>query len=231
MLDDFYSPFKKDVEKTIETAERISGERDLGTDPQSGKPVIARMGRYGPMVQIGTSEGEEKPRFARLKQNQSIETISLDEALELFKLPLTLGEYEGSEVSVNVGRFGPYVKFGEQFISIPKGEEPLNVDLDRAIELIKEKQRVDAPIAHFQGQPVTKGKGRFGPFIKWGDLYVNVPRAYNFDQLNALLSMFAGRILPQVFQVGDDVCSNGDDPVTHRSEYLMIGIVNEMEKG
>ena len=184
MLDDFYSPFKKDVEKTIETAERISGERDLGTDPQSGKPVIARMGRYGPMVQIGTSEGEEKPRFARLKQNQSIETISLDEALELFKLPLTLGEYEGSEVSVNVGRFGPYVKFGEQFISIPKGEEPLNVDLDRAIELIKEKQRVDAPIAHFQGQPVTKGKGRFGPFIKWGDLYVNVPRAYNFDQLS-----------------------------------------------
>jgi DNA topoisomerase-1 len=184
MLDDFYSPFKKDVEKTIETAERIRGERELGADPQSGKPVVARMGRYGPMVQIGRTDDDEKPRFARLKQNQSIETISLNEALDLFKLPLALGEYEGLEVSVNIGRFGPYIKFGEQFISIPKGEEPLNVDLERAAELIREKQKVDAPIADFQGQPVTKGKGRFGPFLKWGDLYVNVPRAYNFDHLS-----------------------------------------------
>jgi DNA topoisomerase-1 len=184
MLDEFYSPFKKDVEKTIETAERARGERELGTDPQSGKPVFARMGRYGPMVQIGLTEDEEKPRFAKLKQTQSIETISLEEALDLFKLPLTLGEYEGQEVSVNIGRFGPYVKFGEQFISIPRGEEPLDLDLDRAIELIKEKQRVDAPIASFQGQPVTKGKGRFGPFLKWGDLFINIPKAYNFDQLS-----------------------------------------------
>lgn len=184
MLDEFYSPFKKDVEKTIETAERISGERELGTDPQSGKPVIARMGRYGPMVQIGSADDEEKPRFARLKQNQSIETITLEEALDLFKLPLTLGDYKEQEVSVNVGRFGPYVKWGEQFISIPKGEDPLEVDLDRAIELIIEKQKIDAPIGEFQGKPVTKGKGRFGPFIKWGDLYVNVPKAYNFDQLS-----------------------------------------------
>lgn len=184
MLTDFYDPFKKDVEKTIETAERIKGERELGPDPQSGKAVVARMGRYGPMVQIGAAEEEEKPRFARLKQNQSIETISLEEALDLFRLPLTLGEYEGQEVSVNVGRFGPYVKLGEQFISIPKGEEPLDLDLDRAIELIKEKQRVDAPIAQYKDQPVTKGKGRFGPFLKWGDLYINVPRAYNFDNLS-----------------------------------------------
>jgi DNA topoisomerase-1 len=95
-----------------------------------------------------------------------------------------LGEYEGQEVSVNVGRFGPYVKLGEQFISIPKGEEPLELDLDRAIELIEEKKKVDAPIAQYQGQPVTKGKGRFGPFLKWGDLYINVPRAYNFDNLS-----------------------------------------------
>ena len=184
MLNDFYNPFKKDVENTIETAERIKGERELGMDPQSGKPVIARMGRYGPMVQIGAAEEEEKPKFARLKQNQSIETISLEEALELFKLPLSLGEYEGQEVSVNVGRFGPYVKFGEQFISIPKGEEPLELDIDRAITLIEEKKRVDAPIASYQGQPVTKGKGRFGPFLKFGELYINVPRAYNFDNLS-----------------------------------------------
>jgi DNA topoisomerase-1 len=183
MLNDFYSPFKKDVENTIETAERIKGERELGIDPQSGKPVIARMGRYGPMVQIGSADEEEKPKFARLKRNQSIETILLNEALELFKLPLTLGEYEGQEVSVNVGRFGPYIKLGEQFISIPKGEEPLDLDIDRAIQLIEEKKKVDAPIAEYQGKSVTKGKGRFGPFLKWGDLYINVPRAYNFENL------------------------------------------------
>lgn len=106
MIDDFYNPFKKDVENTIETAQRISGEREVGTDPASGKPIIARMGRYGPMVQIGTSEDEEKPRYAKLKASQSIETISSDEALALFQLPKALGEYEGQEVSVNNGRFG-----------------------------------------------------------------------------------------------------------------------------
>jgi DNA topoisomerase I len=184
MIDDFYNPFKKDVENTIETAQRISGEREVGTDPQSGKPVIARMGRYGPMVQIGTTDDEEKPRFAKLKASQSIETISLEDALSLFQLPKTLGEFEGQEVSVNNGRFGPYVKWGEAFVSMPKGQEPLDVDIDRAIELIKEKQRVDAPIAQYKNQPVTKGKGRFGPFIKWGDLYINVPKAYNFDNLS-----------------------------------------------
>jgi DNA topoisomerase-1 len=184
MIDEFYNPFKKEVTNTIETAERISGERNLGTDPVSGKPMIARMGRYGPMVQIGSTEDEEKPKFARLKQNQSIETITTEEALELFKLPLTLGEYEGQEIAVNAGRFGPYIKFGEQFISLPKGEEPLNIDLDRAIELIGEKQKADAPVGHFENLPVTKGKGRFGPFIKWNDLYINVPRAYNFDHLS-----------------------------------------------
>ena len=183
MIDDFYNPFKKDVEKTIETAERISGERDLGVDPATGKPIIARMGKYGPMVQIGTSDEEEKPRYAKLKQNQSIETISLDDALQLFKLPLTLGEYEGLEVSVNAGRFGPYIKWGEGFISLPKGVEPTDVDLERAIELLKEKQAADAPIGMYEGMPVTKGKGRFGPFIKWNDLFINIPRAYNYDNL------------------------------------------------
>jgi DNA topoisomerase-1 len=183
MINDFYNPFKEDVDKTIETAERVRGENELGVDPQSGKPVVARMGRYGPMVQIGTTDDEEKPRFARLKQNQSIETISLDEALDLFKLPLTLGEYEGQEVSVNTGRFGPYIKLGEQFISLPKGVDPLEVDMEQALELIAQKQQADAPVGHYEGQPVTKGKGRFGPFIKWNNLYVNVPKAYNFDAL------------------------------------------------
>jgi DNA topoisomerase-1 len=183
MIDDFYNPFKNDVNNTIETAERISGERELGIDTKTGQPVIARMGRYGPMVQIGKTEEEEKPKYARLKQNQSIETISLEEALDLFKLPLILGEYNGLEVSVNTGRFGPYVKHGEQFISLPKGTEPLDVDLDTAIKFINEKEKADAPIAQYENKPVTKGKGRFGPFIKWNDLFINIPRAYNFDHL------------------------------------------------
>ncbi|MFN8247977.1 MAG: type I DNA topoisomerase [Ferruginibacter sp.] len=183
MVKDFYTPFHAGVEHTLETAERAVGERALGTDPVSGKPVIARMGRYGPMVQLGAQNDEEKPRFAKLKASQSIETISLDEALELFKLPLTLGEYEELEVSVNVGRFGPYVKFGEQFISIPKGEDLMEVDLKRAVEIIQAKQIEDAPIGFYDEKPITKGKGRFGPFIKWNDMFINVPRAYDFDNL------------------------------------------------
>ncbi len=183
MIDDFYVPFKQDVDNTIENAERIKGERELGIDPESGKKIVARMGRYGPMVQIGDVNDEEKPRFASLKKDQSIETITYEEAQALFQLPLTLGEYEGQEVSVNVGRFGPYVKLGEQFISIPRGEDPLEVSIDRAIELINEKQKADAPIAQYDGKPVTKGKGRFGPFIKWNDMFINVPKRYNFDAL------------------------------------------------
>ncbi|ULQ53884.1 type I DNA topoisomerase [Flavihumibacter fluvii] len=184
MIDTFYNPFKKDVDNTIENAERIRGERELGIDPVSGKKVVARMGRYGPMVQIGDVNDEEKPRFAKLKSGQSIETISYDEAMELFKLPLTIGEYEGLEVSVNVGRFGPYVKWGEEFVSIPKGEDALTVDMDRAIAIISAKRLADAPIAMYEGAPVTKGKGRFGPFIKWNELYINIPKAYNFDELS-----------------------------------------------
>ena len=184
MLNAFYSPFKRGVEKTIETAERIKGERELGLDPESGRKVVARMGRYGPMVQIGDVSEDEKPLFARLKANQSIETISYEEAMELFKLPVTLGEHEGKEVSVNVGRFGPYVKWGEAFISIPRGEDPLTVDLPRAIALIDEKQTADAPVAMYDDKPVTKGKGRFGPYIKWNNLFINVPRKYNFDALS-----------------------------------------------
>ena len=183
MVAGFYKPFHRDVEHTLENAERAKGERDLGTDAITGKPVIARMGRYGPMVQIGKAEDEEKPRFAKLKATQSIETISMEEAMDLFRLPLILGEHEGKEVLVNVGRFGPYVKWGDAFISIPRGEEPLEVDLERAIAIINEKQTADAPVAMFDEKPVTKGKGRFGPFIKWNDLYINVPRRYNFDAL------------------------------------------------
>jgi len=184
MIDDFYIPFKKDVEKTIETAERVKGERELGTDPVTGMPVFARIGRYGPMVQMGMIDDEQKPHFAALKKDQSIETITLEEALDLFKLPLTLGEYEGLQVYVNMGRFGPYVKWGEDFISIPKGEDPLEIDMERAIELINQKKEADAPIAVYDSKPVTRGKGRFGPYIKWNDMFINVPRRYDFDDLS-----------------------------------------------
>ncbi len=185
MIDGFYKPFHETIEHTLENAERAKGERELGMDEASGKKVIARMGRYGPMVQIGdTSNEEEKPRFAKLKPSQSIETISFEEAMQLFTLPRVLGEYEGQEVAVNVGRFGPYVRLGEQFISIPKGEDLHEMELERAIELITEKQQADAPIAMYDNLPVTKGKGRFGPFIKWNDMFINIPRAYNFDTLS-----------------------------------------------
>jgi DNA topoisomerase-1 len=182
MVEDFYTPFHNGVSHTLETAERAVGERMLGVT-EDGKPLIARMGRYGPMVQIGAQADEEKPKFAKLKATQSIETITFEEALDLFKLPLTLGEHNGLEVSVNIGRFGPYVKYGEQFISLPKGEEPTDVDLNRAIEVINAKQVEDAPIGFYDEMPITKGKGRFGPFIKWNNLFINIPRAYNFDIL------------------------------------------------
>ena len=182
MVGDFYTPFHTGVEYTLETAERAVGERVLGAD-ENGKPITARMGRYGPMVQVGAQNDEEKPRFAKLKANQSIETITLEDALELFKLPLSLGEHDNLEVSVNIGRFGPYVKWGEAFVSIPKGEDLATVDLNRAIEIISARQKEDAPIGWFDEKPITKGKGRFGPFIKWNDLFINIPRAYNFDTL------------------------------------------------
>lgn len=183
MIDTFYKPFHDNIEVTLETAERAKGERVLGVEAETGKKVVARMGRFGPMVQIGGADEEEKPRFAKLKANQSIETISFEEAMELFRLPIILGEYQEREVAVSMGRFGPYVRWGEDFVSLPKGEDPLTIDMDRAIELIEEKQTADAPIATYQDQPVTKGKGRFGPYIKWNDLFINVPRAYNFNNL------------------------------------------------
>ena len=186
MLKAFYSPFHLEVEKTTLNAERANGERELGVDPESDKKMIVRIGRYGPFVQIGETsenEGDPKPRYASLRSGQMIETITLEEALDLFKLPFQLDEYEEKEVSVGLGRFGPYVKWGESFISLPKGEDPLSVNLERAIELINEKNIADAPISHFDDLPVTKGKGRFGPFIKWNDLYINVPARYNFETL------------------------------------------------
>ncbi|SHE37591.1 type I DNA topoisomerase [Chryseobacterium vrystaatense] len=184
MMTNFYSKFHPRIEDVEENADRANGDRLLGVDPKTGKNVHARIGRFGAMIQIGETEDEEKPIFASLMTGQNIATISLAEALELFKLPFELNEFEGQGVSVGVGRFGPYVKWGETFISIPKGEDPLSVSQARAEEIINEKKKADAPIATYKGDPVTKGTGRFGPFIKYKDLFINVPKKYNFENLS-----------------------------------------------
>lgn len=182
MLESFYRPFHSDVEKTEETSERASGERELGVDPVTGKRVFVRIGRFGPLVQIGDSEDPDK-KFASLRKDMRLETITFEDAMELFKLPKNVGSYKGKELVVGIGRFGPYVKWGEAYVSIPRGEDPMKVELERAIQLVQDKEAADAPIAQYKGVGVTKGKGRFGPFIKYGDLFINVPRAYDFDNL------------------------------------------------
>ncbi|TKC09497.1 type I DNA topoisomerase [Pedobacter frigoris] len=183
MLHSFYTPFHIEVETTLETADRANGERLLGIDPATGKNVYTKVGRFGPLVQIGENDDEEKPRYASLAKSQSVGTVTLEQALEQFKLPFSLEDYQGKEVAVGVGRFGPYVKWGDAYISVPKNEDPLTIDQARAIEIIGEKITADAPVAHYEGLPVTKGTGRFGPFIKWNDLFINVPKAYNFEYL------------------------------------------------
>ncbi len=186
MLRDFYFPFHDKIERTIETAERANNERILGTDPDTGYTVLTRLTRNGPVVQIGApdelAEGE-KPKYGNLAPGQSMESITFEEAMKLFAFPKKLGEFEGKEVIIGAGRFGPYVKFDEKFISIPRNEDAQTVTLERAIELILEKRNADAPVWEYQGEPVTKGKGRFGPFIKWKGMFVNVPRRYDFDNL------------------------------------------------
>ena len=184
VLQGFYKDFHPKIADVEENAERANGERTLGIDPKSGKNVITRIGRFGPMVQIGEQDDEEKPIFASLMASQNIATITLEEALELFKIPFDLKEFEGQTVTIGVGRFGPYVKWGETFISIPRGEDPLSITQERAEEIIKEKKIADAPIATFKGEPVTKGTGRFGPFIKYQSIFINVPKRYDFDNLS-----------------------------------------------
>jgi DNA topoisomerase-1 len=184
VMRNFYKDFHPKVQDVEENADRASGERVLGTDPKTGRQVSVRLGRFGPMVQIGTVEEEEKPLFASLLPDQSISTITFEEAMDLFKLPRKLGAYKGEEVEANVGRYGPYVRFGKKFVSLGAGESAFDVDIDRAVELIREKEKAEAPIATYMGKDVTKGKGRFGPFIKWDNMFINVSRKYDFDNLS-----------------------------------------------
>ena len=184
MMKSFYKDFHPKVEDVQANAERESGERILGTDPKSGRQVSVRLGKFGPMVQIGTVDDEDKPQFASLSPEQQLNSISYEEAMDLFQLPKSLGDYKGEDILVNNGRFGPYVKFGDKFVSLPKGIDPLSVELDDAIILIKEKEEADAPIYMYQDLPVQKGKGRFGPFIKWNNMFINVNKKYDWDNLS-----------------------------------------------
>lgn len=184
MMKDFYKDFHPHVKDVEKNAEREVGERILGKDPDTGKPVSVRLGKFGPMVQIGSVEDDEKPRFASLGPDQTLSNLTYEQAMDLFKLPKDLGSYEEKAVSVNNGRFGPYVKFGETFVSLPKGRDPMDVDLDEAITYIKEKQKADAPIYTYEDLPVQKGTGRFGPFIKWNGMFINVNKKYDFDNLS-----------------------------------------------
>ncbi len=182
MLDEFYQDFHPHLKEVEENSERATGERVLGEDPKSGKPIIARIGRYGPMIQIGEAEDEEKPRFASLQKGQSIDTISLEEALDLFKLPRELGEYQGEKVSANIGRFGPYVKYKSVFASIKaaEGDDPMTIELDRAIELIEAKIEADKNkyIKVFdEAKPVIEVlNGRYGPYLKSGRKNYKLPK-------------------------------------------------------
>jgi DNA topoisomerase I len=183
MMQDFYDKFHPTVKDVEANADRESGERILGTDPKSGKPVSVRLGKFGPMAQIGAPDDEEKT-FASLLKEQNIGNITLEEVLKLFLLPKNLGTYKGEEVEVSNGRYGPFIRFGTTFVSLPKGEEPLNVDLSRAQELIDEKLLADAPVAVYKGEGVQKGTGRFGPFLKWNGMFINVSTKYNFNNLS-----------------------------------------------
>ncbi len=184
MMKEFYEDFHPQVVDVAKNADREVGERILGEDPETGKPVSVRLGKFGPMVQIGSVEDDEKPKFASLGPDQTLDSVTYQEAMDLFQLPKELGEYKDEKVEVNNGRFGPYVKFGKKYVSLEKGEDPLNVDFERAMELIKEKEKADAPIHHYEDMPVQKGVGRFGPFLKWNGIFINVNKKYDFDNLS-----------------------------------------------
>ena len=183
MMKNFYNDFHPVVEDVQKNATRESGKRVLGTHPESGKEISVRLGKFGPMVQIGTVEDEEKPKFASLPPDLQIESVDLDQALLLFQLPREIGEIQGELVVANNGRYGPYIKFGKKFISIPTGKSPTSISLDEAKVLIEEKQKADAPIHNYENMDVQKGKGRFGPFIKWNNMFINVGKSYDWDNL------------------------------------------------
>ena len=184
MMKSFYGKFHPVVEDVQQNATRESGKRMLGSHPENGKEVSVRLGKFGPMVQVGTVDDEEKPKFASLPQDFQIESVTLDQALSLFELPRTLGEFQGETLEANNGRYGPYIKFGKKFVSIPAGKSPTSISLEDAIVIIEDKIKADAPIHVYENMDVQKGKGRFGPYIKWNNIFINVNKKYDWDNLS-----------------------------------------------
>lgn len=196
LMEQFWKPFSEQIKDKEENVSRSEANqaRELGKDPKSGLPVSVRMGRYGPYVQIGTKDDEEKPRFAGLRPGQRIDTIAFDEAMDLFKLPRELGETgEGEEIVVNIGRFGPYVRYGSKFVSLKKDDDPYTVELDRALELIEEKKKADAEkqIKIFKDEGISILKGRYGPYVTDGKKNARVPK----DREPASLTLDESRTL------------------------------------
>ena len=177
----FYQGFEPEVEKVMNArSEHKAGERELGVEPATGKPVFVKIGRFGPVVQIGTAEDEDKPRFSQLPSDKSMETITLDEALELFKLPRTVGQFEGTDVVIGAGRFGPYVLHNKKYVSLPKDENPMTITLDAAINLIQKKRLQEAQrhLKTFEEDAnIEVMNGRYGPYIAYNGKNYRMPKA------------------------------------------------------
>ena len=184
IINDFYNPFNDKVSEVEKNAKRETGERILGLDPKTGRQISVKLGKFGPMVQIGRVEDEEKPLFASLLPDQQISNVTIEDALKLFELPFKVGEYDGKEVISNIGRYGPYIKYENTFISIPQGLTPFTISIEKSIELILDKLEENKPLTNYEGFDVTKGKGRFGPYIKWNGTFINVNKNYDFENLS-----------------------------------------------
>ena len=179
----FYDPFSSVVEDVQKNAKRETGERILGVDPKSGRQLSVKLGKYGPIAQIGKVDEDEKPIFASLLPDQQISNVTFDEALKLFELPVYVGDFEGESVEANIGRYGPYVRFQKVFIPIPEGYNPFTITIEKSIELITAKREAQKPILVYKSHDVTKGRGRFGPYLKWNNTFINVNKNYDFDNL------------------------------------------------
>lgn len=210
MIAEFYKPFHITIGSVKETAERATGARVLGKDPVSGKDVVARIGRFGPMIQIGSAEDEDKPKFASLRKDQSIQSITFQEAMDLFKLPRTLGEREGEVVTVGIGRFGPFVRIGSTYASLTAEDDPLSIGLQRAVELVDLKKAASATreLGPYKDDVIVTGRGRFGPYVKFKNTYANIPKsedanAVTFERAMELIEAKLAGAAAQTIKVFD----------------------------
>ena len=183
IIDKFYNPFSLVIDDVQKNAKRETGERILGLDPKSGRQLSVKLGKYGPIAQIGKVDEDEKPLFASLLPDQQISKITAEEALKLFELPVYVGDFENERVEANIGRYGPYIRYNKVFIPIPEGFNPFTITIEKSIDLIKAKIEAQKPILVYKSHDVTKGKGRFGPYLKWNNSFINVNKNYDFDNL------------------------------------------------